>query len=80
MRDAHILDGDLVLVKPQPTADNGEIVVALIEDEATVKRFHKTRQGVELRAENPAFEPIQIRAAQSEAFGIVGKVIGVFRV
>jgi repressor LexA len=79
MRDAHILDGDLVLVKPKKTAYNGEVVVALIEDEATVKRFYRSDDGIELRPENPAFEPIQIQASETASFGIVGKVIGVFR-
>lgn len=79
MRDAHILDGDLVLVRPQRSASNGEIVVALIEDEATVKRFHKTPTGVELVAENPAFAPIVVPAADEGQFQILGKVVGVFR-
>src|SRR6478735_7600179 len=53
MEGAHILDGDYVLVHPHQTASNGEIVVALIGDEATVKRFYKTESGITLKAENP---------------------------
>lgn len=80
MEGAHILDGDLVLVRPQKTASNGEIVVAMIEDEATVKRFHKTTNRVELRAENPAYEPIRIESSEGLSVGIVGKVVGVMRI
>src|SRR5205814_10120592 len=60
MVGAHILDGDYVLVHPQEDAANGEIVVALIGEEATVKRFYQTKKGVTLKAENPKFDPIQI--------------------
>ena len=56
MVGAHILDGDYVLVQPQQSARDGEIVVALIGDEATVKRFYKTPKGVTLKAENPKFK------------------------
>ena len=80
MQDAHILDGDYVLVRPAKTASNGEIVVAMIEDEATVKRFYRTHDRVELRAENVAYPPIEIRESDATGFGIIGKVIGVFRV
>jgi repressor LexA len=79
MRDAHILDGDLVLVEPRQTAANGEIVVALIDDEATVKRFYRLPDGIELRPENPAFHPIRVPASEAGNFSIVGKVVGVFR-
>ena len=80
MEGAHILDGDYVLVHPQKTAANGEIVVALIGDEATVKRFHRTERGVTLKAENPKYEPIEIERSEATAFSIVGKVMGVLRV
>jgi repressor LexA len=79
MRDAHILDGDLVLVRPQRDASNDEIVVALIEDEATVKRFRKTARGIELRPENPDYAPIEVGPSEGLRVEIVGKVIGVFR-
>ncbi len=80
MQDAHILDGDYVLVRPDRTASNGEIVVAMIEDEATVKRFYRMKNSVELRPENPAYAPIKLKGSEATRFGIVGKVIGVFRV
>jgi repressor LexA len=79
MRDDHILDGDLVLVRPQKTASNGEIVVALLEDEATVKRFRKTRTGVEFHPANPDFAPILVSGSDGMSVEIVGVVVSVFR-
>jgi repressor LexA len=79
MVGAHILDGDYVLVHPQSTATEGEIIVALIGDEATVKRFHKTERGITLKAENPRFSPIVISSKDSENFRIAGRVAGVMR-
>ena len=63
MKNAGILPGDLVIVRPQPTAENGEIVVALIEDEATVKRFSRKNGHIQLLPENEAFAPIDGDAA-----------------
>jgi repressor LexA len=80
MEGAHILDGDYVLVHPQKTASNGEIVVALIEDEATVKRFYANERGITLKAENPRYKPIEIERSEARSFNIIGKVMGVFRV
>jgi repressor LexA len=80
MEGAHILDGDYVLVHPQSTAANGEIVVALIGDEATVKRFYRTEHGIRLKAENPKYEPIEVERSEGASFSIVGKVMGVLRV
>jgi len=77
MQGAGILDGDLVLVKPQSDADSGEIVVALVDDEATVKRLIKKTGGALLMPENPAFEPIAI--TRHSSIQIIGKVAGVFR-
>jgi len=74
MIGAGILDGDKVIVRPQQDADNGEIVVALLEDEATVKRLHRENGEVWLLPENPAYAPIDARQAQ-----IIGKVKGVLR-
>jgi repressor LexA len=74
MRDAGILEGDYVVVRPSPTADDGEIVVAMIEDEATVKRFFREADGVRLMPENDAYEPIKTTEAQ-----LLGKVVGMFR-
>jgi repressor LexA len=74
MRDAGILEDDYVIVRPAKDADNGEIVVALLEDEATVKRFYRRRDKISLKPENPAYEPIETTDAE-----LLGKVIGVFR-
>jgi repressor LexA len=74
MKDAGILDGDHVVVRPQDTARNGEIVVALVGDEATVKRFFKERDHIRLQPENSALEPIRTREAQ-----VLGRVVGVCR-
>src|SRR5437867_613311 len=80
MEGAHILDGDYVLVHPQKTATNGEIVVALIGDEATVKRFYRTERGITLKAENPKYEPIEIERSEAASFSVIGRVMGVLRV
>lgn len=74
MIGAGILDGDTVIVRPQPMADSGDIVVALLEDEATVKRLRRNGDGVWLMPENPAFAPLDGREAR-----ILGKVRAVFR-
>ena len=74
MVGAGILSGDLVVVRPQSDAVNGEIVVALLGDEATVKRFHRDDSGVWLLPENPAYQPIDGREAQ-----ILGKVKALYR-
>jgi repressor LexA len=74
MRDAGILDGDLVLVRPQSTARTGEVVVALVDDEATVKVLHRSGKRVELRPRNPAFRPIVPKELR-----ILGKVVEVRR-
>lgn len=77
MINAGILDGDFVVVRQQSHADNGDIVVALIEDEATVKRFYKEADHIRLQPENPRLEPIIVSDAAD--VHILGKVIGVFR-
>ena len=82
MLGAHILDGDYVLVRPQATAENGDIVVARIGEEATVKRFFKSKRGITLKAENPRFKPIEIvriSGENQETFSIIGRVTGVMR-
>ena len=78
MIDAHIQDGDFALVKPQPNAENGEIVVALIEDEATIKRIFKKRDLIRLEPAHPKMEPIVVKRGEKRV-AIVGKVIGIFR-
>jgi len=80
MEGAHILDGDYVLVHPQQTAVNGDIVVALIGDEATVKRFYRTDHGITLKPENPKYKPIEIDSKEAASVKLVGKVMGVLRV
>jgi len=80
MEGAHILDGDYVLVHPQQAASNGDIVVALIGDEATVKRFYRTDRGITLKAENPKFDPIEIERTEAASFRLIGRVAGVLRV
>jgi repressor LexA len=80
MEGAHILDGDYVLVHPQQMAANGEIVVALIGDEATVKRFYRTDRGITLKAENPQYQPIEIERSEAASLKVIGKVMGVLRV
>jgi repressor LexA len=80
MEGAHTLDGDYVLVHPHQTAANGEIIVALIGEEATVKRFYKTERGISLKPENPKFEPIEIERGEAATFKIIGKVMGVLRI
>ena len=71
--DAGILDGDKVVVRPQPTADNGQIVVARLEDEATVKRLLRKNGQVWLMPENDCYEPID--GNQAEIIGIVKGVV-----
>jgi repressor LexA len=78
MIDAHIQDGDFALVKPQPNAENGEIVVVLIEDEATIKRIFQKRDLIRLEPANPHLEPIVVRKGEKKV-SIVGKVVGIFR-
>lgn len=78
MIDAHIQDGDFALVKPQPNAENGEIVVALIEDEATIKRIFHGRDLIRFEPANPKMEPIVVKKGEKKVT-IVGKVIGIFR-
>ena len=74
MVDAAILDGDLIVVQPQKVANNGEIVVAMIDNEATVKTFYKEENRVRLQPENKFMEPIY-----SDTVEIVGKVSAVIR-
>ena len=74
MRDAGILAGDYVVVRRQDSASDGDIVVALLGDEATVKRFFRESDHVRLQPENPSMEPIRSRDVQ-----VLGRVVGVFR-
>jgi repressor LexA len=74
MRDVGILEGDVVVVRRQETASDGEIVVALVDEEATVKRFFREEDHVRLQPENAAMEPIRERDVR-----ILGRVVGVCR-
>ncbi len=78
MVNAGILDGDFVLVKQQPVAEQGEIVVVLIEDEATVKRFYKDKNKIRLQPENDTMNPMVVDSKKSSV-RILGKVVGVIR-
>ena len=74
MIEAGILSGDYILVRRQNIVENGEIAVALIEDEATVKTFYKEKDHIRLQPENDDMDPIIVDDCQ-----ILGKVFGVFR-
>lgn len=74
MIEAGILPGDLVLVRRQESVNNGEIAVALLEDEATVKTFYKEKHGIRLQPENSHMAPIYVRDVK-----ILGKVVGLIR-
>ncbi len=74
MINAAILEGDLVVVEKTPTAENGQIVVAMVDEEATVKRYYKERGKYRLQPENDAYEPIVLSKVE-----ILGRVISVMR-
>jgi repressor LexA len=74
MKDAGILEGDFVVVQPQETAQDGDIVVALVGEEATVKRFFRENDHVRLQPENQAMEPIR-----SKEVRVLGRVVGLLR-
>lgn len=77
MINACITDGDLALIRPQATAENRDIVVALVDGEATLKRFYRERGRIRLQPENPNLEPIIVR--EGEELLILGKVVGIYR-
>jgi repressor LexA len=74
MQNVGILDGDLVVVKPQDVAEDGDIVVALVGEEATVKRFFQEDDHIRLQPENDSMEPIRSREVR-----VMGKVVGLMR-
>jgi len=78
MITAGILDGDLALVRPQPSAENSDTVVAMLDGEATVKLFYKEQDHIRLQPANPHMNPILIYPEDGEVT-IIGKVIGVYR-
>ena len=77
MKNASILDGDLVVVRAQEAAHTGDIVAARIGEEATVKRLEQQAGRIRLLPENDAYEPIEVN--DTEDFRILGKVVGVYR-
>jgi len=78
MIEAHIQDGDFAMVRPQANAEDGDIVVALIDDEATIKRIFRKRDLIQLEPANPAMSPIVVKKGEKRV-AIVGKVVGIFR-
>ncbi len=76
MKEDGVLDGDFIVVRKQPTAENGETVVALINNEATVKKYYRRRNYVELRPAHTDMEPIIVRKGDLR---IEGKIVGVIR-
>jgi repressor LexA len=74
MKDAAILEGDVVVVRPQETAEDGDIVVALVGEEATVKRFFREADHIRLQPENQTMEPIRSREVR-----VLGRVVGLMR-
>ncbi|MDH3445927.1 MAG: transcriptional repressor LexA [Deltaproteobacteria bacterium] len=76
MTGAGILDGDRVIVKQQGMAENGEIICALIEGEATLKRFYKKGSVITLKAENEKYSPITVSEGE---FRVVGRIVGLIR-
>jgi repressor LexA len=79
MRDAGIMDGDLLAVQKASDAKNGQIVVARLGDDVTVKRFRRARGHIELLPENPDFEPIIVMPSEDEPFAIEGLAVGLIR-
>ena len=76
MINAGILDGDIIIVEQCDQAQNGDMVVALVDDSATVKTFYRETDHIRLQPENDFMEPILLRDSQCK---ILGKVFGVFR-
>ena len=80
MRDAGIIDGDLLAVQRTKEAKNGQIVVARLGDDVTVKRFKRTRNGIELIPENPDFKTILVREGDDDSgFELEGLAVGLIR-
>ena len=77
MINAAIKDGDLALVRPQQNAENRDIVVAMVNGEATLKRFYREGASVRLQPENPNFDPIVVH--EGEELNIIGRVVGIYR-
>jgi repressor LexA len=78
LKDAYIFSGDIVIVNPNIEPKNGQIVVAILDDAAVVKRFYKKKSEIELVSENPDYKTIVIDK-KYPSFKIVGIVVGVYR-
>ena len=78
MIEAHIMDGDLAMVRPQNTVEQGEIAAILIGEEATIKYFFKEEENIRLQPANPEMDPILIKADE-ESIKIIGKITGIVR-
>ncbi len=78
LKDAYIFSGDIVIVNPNLEPKNGQIVVAVLDDSAVVKRFYKKKNEIELLSENPNYKPIVIEK-KYQNFRIVGIVVGIYR-
>jgi len=78
LKDAYIFSGDIVIVNPNLEPKNGQIVIAVLDDAAVVKRFYKKKNEIELISENPEYEPIVIEK-KYPSFKLVGIVVGVYR-
>jgi repressor LexA len=79
MIGAHVMDGDLALIRPQPEVASGDIAAVLLCDEATLKYFYKEKTAVRLQPANPSYEPIIIKQKDAAQVRIIGKVVGVMR-
>lgn len=75
MIDARICDGDLVFIRRQPTVENGEIAAVLIDDEVTLKRFYRTKDGVILKPENSKYEPLFFTHRDFRQVRVLGRVV-----
>jgi repressor LexA len=78
LKDAYIFSGDVVIVNPNAEVANGQIVVAVLDDSAVVKRYFRQNGTIVLKSENKAYKPIEIKV-NYEKFKIIGAVIGVYR-
>jgi len=78
LKDAYIFNGDIVIVNPNLEPKNGQIVAAILDDAAVVKRFYKKKNEIELISENPDYEPIVVEK-KNTSFKLVGIVVGVYR-
>jgi repressor LexA len=79
MIDAHIMDGDLALIRPQPRVEQGEIAAVLVGDEATIKYVFREQHAIRLQPANAAMKPLRIAAGGKDAVRIIGRVVGIYR-